>query len=100
MASVELEVDGGGEGSKTKEMSEIRMREKSSNYNNNNNTKKKNKKKDKNGSYRNYIPKLGFGCLRTEFDKDGNFDMEVVDGAGQRRNPTHLIIMVNGLIGR
>jgi hypothetical protein len=95
MASVELEVDGGGEGSKTKEMSEIRMREKSSNYNNNNT-----KKKDKNGSYRNYIPKLGFGCLRTEFDKDGNFDMEVVDGAGQRRNPTHLIIMVNGLIGR
>lgn len=94
MASVELEVDGGGEGSKTKEMSEIRMREKSSNYNNNNT-----KKKDKNGSYRNYIPKLGFGCLRTEFDKDGNFDMEVVDGAGQRRNPTHLIIMVNGLIG-
>ncbi len=99
MASVELEVDGGGEGSKTKEMSEIRMREKSSNYNNNN-TKKKSKKKDKNGSYRNYIPKLGFGCLRTEFDKEGNFDMEVVDGAGQRRNPTHLIIMVNGLIGR
>jgi hypothetical protein len=47
--------------------------------------------------------KLGFACLRTEYDREGNFDMEVVDvdGAGVRRTPpTHLIVMVNGLIGR
>ena len=62
----------------------------------------KKKKKDKNGAYRYYMSKLGFGCvrLRTEYDKEGNFDMEVVDGDGQRRNPTHLVVMVNGLIGR
>jgi len=44
--------------------------------------------------------KLGFACLRTEYDREGNFDMEVVDGAGERRTPTHLVVMVNGLIGR
>ncbi|KAK9983079.1 hypothetical protein SO802_032604 [Lithocarpus litseifolius] len=95
MASVELEeapsetvrkveVSGGG-GSKTSEKS-----------------KKKKKEKDKNGAYRYYTSKVGFGCLRlrTEYDKEGNFDMEVVGGDGQRRNPTHLVIMVNGLIGR
>ncbi|KAE8056645.1 hypothetical protein FH972_013394 [Carpinus fangiana] len=46
--------------------------------------------------------KLGFACLRTEYDREGNFDMEVVDvdGAGVRRTPpTHLVVMVNGLIG-
>ena len=98
MASVELdetpsetvrkvEVNGGGEGGS--KMSE-------------NSNRKKKKKKDKNGAYRYYMSKLGFGCvrLRTEYDKEGNFDMEVVDGDGQRRNPTHLVIMVNGLIGK
>lgn len=43
--------------------------------------------------------KLGFACLRTEYDREGNFDMEVVGGAGERRTPTHLVVMVNGLIG-
>uniref|UniRef100_A0A7N2N8M0 DUF676 domain-containing protein n=1 Tax=Quercus lobata TaxID=97700 RepID=A0A7N2N8M0_QUELO len=61
----------------------------------------KSNKKDKNAAYRYYMSKLGFGCvrLRTEYDKEGNFDMEVVDGDGQRRNPTHLVITVNGLAG-
>ncbi|KAL4604445.1 hypothetical protein ACB092_10G194700 [Castanea dentata] len=97
MASVELdetpsetvrkvEVNGGGEGGS-------KMSEKSN--------RKKKKKKDKNGAYRYYMSKLGIGCvrLRTEYDKEGNFDMEVVGGDGQRRNPTHLVIMVNGLNG-
>ncbi|XP_065628812.1 uncharacterized protein LOC112003436 isoform X7 [Quercus suber] len=98
MASVELEetpsepvrkVEVNGEGgSKTSEKSKKKK-------------KKKKKEKDKNGAYRYYMSKLGFGCvrLRTEYDKEGNFDMEVVDGDGQRRNPTHLVIMANGLIG-
>ncbi|KAK4560073.1 hypothetical protein RGQ29_009029 [Quercus rubra] len=102
MASVELEetpsetvrkveVSGGG-GSKTSEKSKKKKKTK---------TKTKKEKKDKNGAYRYYMSKLGFGCvrLRTEYDKEGNFDMEVVDEDGQRRNPTHLVIMVNGLIG-
>ena len=100
MASVELEetpsetvlkveVSGGG-GSKTSEKSKKKKK------------KTKKEKKDKNGAYRYYMSKLGFGCvrLRTEYDKEGNFDMEVVDEDGQRRNPTHLVIMVNGLIGK
>ena len=103
MASVELEetpsetvrkveVSGGG-GSKTSEKSKKKKKTK---------TKTKKEKKDKNGAYRYYMSKLGFGCvrLRTEYDKEGNFDMEVVDEDGQRRNPTHLVIMVNGLIGK
>jgi hypothetical protein len=56
---------------------------------------KGNKKKTKKAPW-----KLGFACLRTEYDREGNFDMEVVDGAGERRTPTHLVVMVNGLIGR
>ncbi|KAK7351516.1 hypothetical protein VNO77_11036 [Canavalia gladiata] len=45
-----------------------------------------------------YLPK--FGCFRIEHDATGEgFDIEVVDASGQRPNPTHLIIMVNGLIG-
>ncbi|KAK9983080.1 hypothetical protein SO802_032605 [Lithocarpus litseifolius] len=31
---------------------------------------------------------------------EGRSKMEVVDGDGQRRNPTHFVIMVNGLNGR
>jgi hypothetical protein len=55
--------------------------------NNNNNKKNKNKKLK--------FPK--FGCFRIQHDAKGDgFDIEVVD----RSNPTHLIIMVNGLIGR
>lgn len=58
--------------------------------------KKKNKKSKKRSSY---MPKF---CFRIEYDATGeSFDMEVVDASGsQRPNPTHLIIMVNGLIGR
>lgn len=56
---------------------------------------KGNKKKAKKAPW-----KLGFACLRTEYGREGNFDMEVVDGAGERRTPTHLVVMVNGLIGR
>lgn len=42
-----------------------------------------------------------FGCFRIQHDATGDgFDIEVVDASGHRSNPTHLIIMVNGLIGR
>ncbi|KAH1124909.1 hypothetical protein GYH30_014515 [Glycine max] len=45
-----------------------------------------------------YFPK--FGCFRIEHDASGRgFDIEVVDESGQRPTPTHLIIMVNGLVG-
>ncbi|KAJ1409790.1 hypothetical protein SESBI_22416 [Sesbania bispinosa] len=58
-----------------------------------NNEEKRNSKK-KNHRFK-------FGCFRIEYDADGkSFDMEVVDASGQRPTPTHLIIMVNGLIGR
>ncbi|KAE9609119.1 putative alpha/Beta hydrolase [Lupinus albus] len=56
------------------------------------NTKKNIKKK------KSFLPK--FGCFRIEYDATGeSFDMEVVDASGHSPNPTHLIIMVNGLIG-
>lgn len=78
----EVEVDGGG-GS-----NEIKVREKIG--------KEKTKKKDKK-----MRRKFGFGCLRVEYDKEENFDMEVVDRDGKRLAPalTHLVITVNGIIG-
>jgi len=45
-----------------------------------------------------------FGCFRIQHDAPGGpgdgFDIQVVDASGHPSNPTHLIIMVNGLIGR
>ncbi|KAM2925782.1 hypothetical protein FF1_043250 [Malus domestica] len=42
-----------------------------------------------------------FRCFRSkpETDKNGGFDMEVEDQTGEKMSPTHLIILVNGLIG-
>uniref|UniRef100_A0A1J3GS50 DUF676 domain-containing protein n=1 Tax=Noccaea caerulescens TaxID=107243 RepID=A0A1J3GS50_NOCCA len=38
------------------------------------------------------------GCLRAESDESGNVDL-TVDFPGERAEPTHLVVMVNGLIG-
>ncbi|KAG6649275.1 hypothetical protein CIPAW_07G201200 [Carya illinoinensis] len=82
-----MEVNGGGAGGEGP--NEIKFGEKSD--------KKTTKKKDKKPS----SWKLRFGCLKTEYDREGNFDMEVIGGDGERRtsSPTHLVVMVNGLIG-
>lgn len=61
---------------------------------------KKKKKKNGNRSVSFYLPKIGFGCFRVQRDEEGNIDMEVVNGSGERRKPSHLLIMVNGLVGR
>ncbi|KAJ8771371.1 hypothetical protein K2173_026548 [Erythroxylum novogranatense] len=53
-------------------------------------TSKKKSRKSKN------MPK--FGCFRVENDEDGNFDMKV-DRIGEPSNPTHLVVMINGIIG-
>lgn len=58
-------------------------------------------KKSKSSKRNSYMPK--FRCFRIQREHDAtgeSFDMEVVDASGQRSNPTHLVIMVNGLIGR
>ncbi|KAF5740098.1 putative lipase [Tripterygium wilfordii] len=60
---------------------------------NNKNDITNNRRKNKSSSY---LPK--FGCLRTETDKKGNFDMEV-DVEGEPHAPSHLVIMINGIIG-
>ncbi|GKV19997.1 hypothetical protein SLEP1_g30181 [Rubroshorea leprosula] len=39
-----------------------------------------------------------FGCFKMEADDGGGVD-SAVDFAGERRNPTHLVIMVNGIMG-
>ena len=52
-------------------------------------TKKKTKKKKK----------YWMGCLRAESDESGNVDLSV-EFPGERTEPTHLVVMVNGLIGR
>ncbi|CAL9233657.1 unnamed protein product, partial [Arabidopsis halleri] len=39
------------------------------------------------------------GCLRAESDQSGNVDLSV-DFPGERTEPTHLVVVVNGLIGR
>ncbi|XP_038897281.1 uncharacterized protein LOC120085399 isoform X3 [Benincasa hispida] len=61
------------------------------------NGKRKKKKGNRTVSF--YLPKIGFGCFRVQRDEEGNLDMEVVNGSGERRKPTHLLIMVNGLVG-
>lgn len=61
---------------------------------------KKKKKKNRNRTVSFYLPKIGFGCFRVQRDMEGNIDMEVINGSGERRKPTHLLIMVNGLVGR
>ncbi|RYR42202.1 hypothetical protein Ahy_A08g038673 [Arachis hypogaea] len=62
----------------------------------NNETKNRNKSKKRRSS--SYLPKF---CFRIEYGAKGEgFDMEMVDASdSQRPKPTHLIIMVNGLIG-
>ncbi|KAK4274230.1 hypothetical protein QN277_017487 [Acacia crassicarpa] len=68
-----------GGGSKKKELSELKKRRKKSKRNL-------------------YMPKLS--CLRIEPESTGkSFDVEVVDASGQRPHPSHLLIMVNGLLG-
>lgn len=61
-----------------------------------------NEKKKKKHKLRNlFIPR--FGCMKLEDEyptideqaADGSFNMQATD-----RNPTHLIVMVNGIIGR
>lgn len=44
-----------------------------------------------------YLPKIG--CLKIEQDEEGNFDAEV-ETIGEPANPAHLVVMVNGVIGR
>ncbi|KAJ7965906.1 putative Alpha/beta-Hydrolases superfamily protein [Quillaja saponaria] len=81
-----VQVDQEDGGSKLKELDEMR-----NNGGGNMRRRKKSKK-------RSYMPR--FGCFRTEPDGvDTNFDMEVIDGFGNRLDGTHLVIMVNGLIG-
>lgn len=53
----------------------------------------KNRKKKKRSLY---MPQ--FGCFASESDQNGSFEVEA-DCNGERQSPTHLIIMVNGLIG-
>lgn len=61
------------------------------------NSKIKNTKKKKKSNK--FFPR--FGCFRIDYDDTGDgFDIQVVDASGHSSNPTHLIIMVNGLIGR
>ncbi|CDY20663.1 BnaC08g13950D [Brassica napus] len=42
--------------------------------------------------------KYWMGCLRAESDESGNVDLSV-DFPGERSEPSHLVVMVNGLIG-
>ncbi|KAM1364942.1 hypothetical protein ACFX13_044028 [Malus domestica] len=46
-----------------------------------------------------YMPKFRGFRSKPETDKNGDFDMEVEDQTGEKMSPTHLIILVNGLIG-
>lgn len=90
MASVEVEGGYGSvleEGSKKEQVAEIKK----------NHENAKEKKKIERYSR---IPR--FSCLKTKTDEMGNFDMEMVveDAQGDRPSPTHLVVMVNGIVGR
>lgn len=67
---------------------------------NNNNTKGIKKLRHKNTKKeRRSLSFARFGCLRVESDENGGVDMEV-RFPEKRNDPSHLVIMVNGLIGR
>ncbi|KAM7278162.1 hypothetical protein ACFE04_005296 [Oxalis oulophora] len=55
-------------------------------------TKHQRKSKNRN------IVLTSFGCLKTETDDKGSFDISVVDDV-EDASPTHLLIMINGIIG-
>ncbi|KAH1096970.1 hypothetical protein J1N35_013891 [Gossypium stocksii] len=76
---------------------EIKVREDNNTSNKilNQQEKKKKMKKKKN---RRSLSLPRFGCLRTKSHENGGVDMEV-QFPGERNNPTHLVIMVNGIIG-
>lgn len=57
-------------------------------------------KKNGNRTVSSSLPMLGCGCFRVQRDEEGNLDIDVVNGSGERPQPTHLLIMVNGLFGR
>ncbi|ONI33716.1 hypothetical protein PRUPE_1G443100 [Prunus persica] len=91
MASMEMEIDGSGIVSSN----EIKQRGKK-------NIVRKKKNKSKRTSTKetfHYLPKFRCFSLKSETDGKGNFDMEVEDEGRGKMTPTHLIIMVNGLIG-
>ncbi|XP_068310641.1 putative lipase C4A8.10 [Pyrus communis] len=46
-----------------------------------------------------HMPKFRCFSSKPERDTKGGFDMEVEDATGGKMSPTHLIILVNGLIG-
>ncbi|XP_031270842.1 LOW QUALITY PROTEIN: putative lipase ROG1 [Pistacia vera] len=58
-----------------------------------------NEKEKKKSARYSHIPR--FSCLKTKTDEMGNFDleMEVKTDQGDRPSPTHLVVMVNGIIG-
>ncbi|KAK8473972.1 hypothetical protein V6N13_143569 [Hibiscus sabdariffa] len=66
------------------------------NKNNNTNRAKKLHQKEKNKRRSQSFAR--FGCFRVETDEDGGVDMEV-QFPKQRDHPSHLVVMVNGLIG-
>ncbi|WCJ35624.1 alpha/beta-Hydrolases superfamily protein [Euphorbia peplus] len=55
-----------------------------------------NKMKKKKRKSSAYLPRIG--CLRIEEDKQGNFDASM-DIAGEDSTPSHLLLMVNGIMG-
>lgn len=66
---------------------------------NENHTNKNITKKQKKKTKRRSSSLARFGCLRIETDDNGGVDMEV-EFPGKRNEPTHLVVMVNGIIGR
>lgn len=78
---------------------EIKVREDNNNSNNMLNQRERKKKKKNNKKHRISLRLPRFGCLRTESHENGGVDMEV-QFPGERNDPTHLVIMVNGIIGR
>ncbi|XWS25454.1 hypothetical protein CRYUN_Cryun27aG0069700 [Craigia yunnanensis] len=68
------------------------------NENNTNKIKNQQQQKKKYKKKRRSLSLPRFGCLRMESDENGGVDMEV-EFPGERNDPTHLVIMVNGIIG-
>lgn len=102
MASLELEggsgiveeAEDGARSNKKVDSNEIRYR---GHAKKKKKTKMKTAKSKKQSSF--YMPKFRCFSLKSEPEGTGNFDMEVDDRC-RTKIPTHLVVTVNGLVGR
>ncbi|GMI91057.1 hypothetical protein like AT1G10040 [Hibiscus trionum] len=93
------EIEGNSKTVQEKEMNDAKkMNDQNRNNNNTDKIKKLHQKTAKKKNKRRSSSFARFGCLKVEADENGGVDMEV-QFPEERNHPSHLVVMVNGLVG-